>query len=151
MARFRFSLQNLLDIKEKIEEQEKNNYSQANLRLQEAVERLEFLKKRRSDAQGRLREEMSEALDVMAIRDQENAIEILKMYVENQQQVVFQREQELEEARLRLHEAMKERKTFEKLREKAFEEFMIEENRREQKEIDELVSYRFGSGALQKK
>ncbi len=151
MARFRFSLQNLLDIKEKIEEQEKNNYSQANLRLQEAVERLEFLKKRRSDAQGRLREEMSEALDVMAIRDQENAIEILKMYVENQQQVVLQREQELEEARLRLHEAMKERKTFEKLREKAFEEFMIEENRREQKEIDELVSYRFGSGALQKK
>ena len=78
----------------------------------------------------------------------EEAIEILKMYVRQQEIVVRQREQELEEARVRLSEAMKERKTFEKLREKAFDEFVAEENKKEQKEVDELVSYRYGTGTV---
>ena len=36
----------------------------------------------------------------------------------------------------------------EKLREKAFEEFVAEENKKEQKEVDELVSYRYGTGTV---
>ncbi len=43
---------------------------------------------------------------------------------------------------------MKERKIFEKLREKAFEEFVFEENRKEQKEVDELMSYKHGTKAV---
>ena len=42
-------------------------------------------------------------------------------------------------------EAMKERKTFEKLKEKAFEEFKLEIEAQEKKEVDELTSFRFGS------
>ena len=59
--------------------------------------------------------------------------------------MVLQRQKDVEAARELLNEAMKERKTYEKLRERAFEEFKLEENRKEQKEIDELVSYRFGA------
>ena len=44
----------------------------------------------------------------------------------------------------KLDNAMKERKTYEKLREKAFEQFKIEIEAQERKEIDELVSFRFG-------
>lgn len=40
---------------------------------------------------------------------------------------------------------MQESKTQERLREKAFEEFMREENAREAREVDELVSYTHGS------
>ena len=58
--------------------------------------------------------------------------------------MVKQREKEVDVAREHLNEAMKERKTFEKLREKALEAFLAEENLREQKEVDELVSYRYG-------
>ena len=39
-------MQNLLTMKEKLEEQEKNNYSQANLRLMEAEEELQRLQDR---------------------------------------------------------------------------------------------------------
>ena len=39
---------------------------------------------------------------------------------------------------------MQERKIQEKLRENAFEAFMKEENAREGKEVDELVSYTYG-------
>ena len=48
-------------------------------------------------------------------------------------------------SREHLNEAMKERKTCEKLKEKAFEKFVAEENQKEQKEVDELVSYRYGA------
>ena len=40
---------------------------------------------------------------------------------------------------------MKERKTYEKLKEKAFEQFKIEIEAQERKEVDELVSFRFGA------
>jgi flagellar FliJ protein len=39
---------------------------------------------------------------------------------------------------------MQESKTQAKLREKAFEAFLKEENAKESKEIDELVSYTYG-------
>ena len=42
-------------------------------------------------------------------------------------------------------EAMKERKVFEKLREKAWEKFQKEELQKEQKEVDELVSYTYSN------
>ena len=47
----------------------------------------------------------------------------------------------LEQARGRLKEAMQESKTQQKLREKAFEQFVKDENAREAKEVDELTSY----------
>lgn len=150
MAKFVFSLQNLLDIKEKLEEQEKNNFSRANLRLREAEDKLEALKGRQREAEKRLREVVTSVLDVGEIRRREDAVEIIKMYVGQQKLVVLQCEKEVEVARQRLNEAMKERKTFERLREKAFETFVEEENRKEQKEVDELVSYRYGSGVIDK-
>ena len=50
-------------------------------------------------------------------------------------------------AQRRLNDAVKERKTYEKLRENAFEDFMQEMNAQESKEIDELVSYSYQSGS----
>ncbi len=98
-----------------------------------------------AEAQELLRLEIESSLDVRSIRRRENAVEILRMYVRQQEFVVLQRQKDVEAARELLNEAMKERKTYEKLRERAFEEFKLEENRKEQKEIDELVSYRFGA------
>ena len=53
-------------------------------------------------------------------------------------------EKNLEIARTELNRIMIERKTHEKLREKAFEEFKQELEHAESKEIDELVSYTYG-------
>lgn len=144
MAKFVFSMQNILNMKEKLEDQEKNNFAQANLRLQEAVAEQEELEQRLAEAKKKLQKEVSDALDVRTIRSREDAVEILRMYVRQQILVVKQREKEVDVAREHLNEAMKERKTFEKLREKALEAFLAEENLREQKEVDELVSYRYG-------
>ena len=52
-------------------------------------------------------------------------------------------EKNLEAARVRLNNVMIERKTHEKLKEIAFEEFKQEIQYAENKEIDELVSYTY--------
>ncbi len=144
MARFIFPLQNILNMKEKLEEQAKNEYSQANARLHEAEDEEERLRQRESDAEEDLKSILAESLDVMEIKKKEDAVEILKVYVKEQHLVVIKCARDVEIAREKLNEAMKERKTFEKLREHAFEDFVKEQNQIEQKEIDELVSYRHG-------
>ncbi len=145
MARFRFSMENILSMKEKLEEQEKVEYSQCMMRLNQEEERYQELLERQSMIEVELKNTINEVLDISEIRDKEDALEIMKMYVMQQGLVVEQCQEEVRLAREKLSEAMRERKTYENLRDKAFEEFKLEESKREQKEIDELVSYRYGN------
>lgn len=144
MAKFIFPLQNILTVKEKLEEQAKNEFSQANMRLREAEDEEQRLKDREQAAEETLRQTLTESLDVLEIKKCEDAVEILKVYVQTQHLVVIKCARDVEIAREKLNEAIKERKTFEKLREHAFEDFVKEMNLQEQKEVDELVSYRHG-------
>ena len=145
MARFIFSMQNILNMKEKLEEQAKNNFAQANRSLQEALFQQKQCENRLEAGKQTLKEAMLENLKVGQIRRREDDVEIFRMYLRQQILVVKQKEKEVEVAREHLNEAMKERKTFEKLKENAFEKFVAEENQKEQKEVDELVSYRYGA------
>ena len=64
--------------------------------------------------------------------------------IKTQELEVEKAKQIQEEKRLKLQNAMQERKTQEKLYENAFAEFIQEENAREGREIDELTSYKYG-------
>lgn len=145
MARFRFSMESVLNIKKKLEEQAKNEYGQANARLFREQEKLNTFLMRREEAKQKLKLILSETLSVTEIRKMEDAVEVLSFYVVQQQLEVKRCEKEVEIAREKLTEAMKERKIFDKLKEKAYEEFLKEENWKEQKEVDELMSFKHGS------
>lgn len=54
-------------------------------------------------------------------------------------------EKNVETAMMKLTVAVKERKVQEKLKEKAFEEFLHELNAQEMKEIDEVVSFNYNN------
>ena len=141
MKKFLYQMQNILDLKYKIEEQEKNNYSIAKQRLNEEEEKLNSLQQRKLDYENELREMMLSRLLVTQIRRYEDAIETMKHLIVTQTQVVKKAQQVVDLAMTKLEFAMKERKIHEKLREKAFEEYVIEWNEEEKKEIDELVSF----------
>ncbi len=145
MARFRFSMESVLNIKKKLEEQAKNEYGQANARLFREQEKLNTFLIRREEAKQKLKLILSETLSMTEIRKMEDAVEVLSFYVVQQQLEVKRCEKEVEIAREKLTEAMKERKIFDKLKEKAYEEFLKEENWKEQKEVDELMSFKHGS------
>lgn len=141
MKKFLYQMQIILDLKYKIEEQEKNNYSIAKQRLNEEEEKLNSLQQRKLVYENELREMMLSRLLVTQIRRYEEAIETMKHLIVTQTQVVKKAQQVVDLAMAKLEFAMKERKIHEKLREKAFEEYVIEWNEEEKKEIDELVSF----------
>ena len=145
MARFRFSMESVLNIKKKLEEQAKNEYGQANARLFREQEKLNTFLMRREEAKQKLKLILCETLSMTEIRKMEDAVEVLSFYVVQQQLEVKRCEKEVEIAREKLTEAMKELKIFDKLKEKAYEEFLKEENWKEQKEVDELMSFKHGS------
>ncbi len=144
MSKFFYRMQNILDIKMKLEEQAKNEYAIAQAKLNEEEERRDRLIFRQGAYEQKARELAEDVLDVPVILENGNAINVMKHLVADQQIVVKRAEDFLEKRRVRLQEVMTERKTHDKLKEKAFEAFMQEENARESKEIDELTSYTYG-------
>ena len=112
MAKFTYRMQNILDIKIKLENQAKIAYATAS----------------------------------QEIRECKRAIDVMKSLQRAQMMKVHAAEKTLEMARIELNRVMVERKTHEKLRERAFEEFKQEIAQAESKEIDELVSYNYHEG-----
>lgn len=144
MAKFRYRMQSILDIKNQMETQAKLELGQAQNRLLEEQERLEKLFDRRKGYLEEGRKLRMNSLKVQQLRENEYAMARIEQFIEEQKVNVRNAEKEVDAARKKLQEVMQERKTHEKLREKAFEQFMRDENARESKEVDELTSYTYG-------
>lgn len=145
MKKFIYPLQNVLNLKEKLESQEKILFQTAMSELRKEQEQLELLEHRKEGYEERLRESVSSRLDLLSVKKNKEAVEIIKDMILQQTGKVRLAERHAEVARKRLEEAMKERKTLEKLKEDAFSQYRIEYEKEEQKEIDELVNFRYKS------
>lgn len=144
MKKFRYSMQSLLVIKQKLEDQAKAAYGAAKLRLNEEEERLEVLYRKRETYVEEKRKVMSTRLDVPKLNRLQLAVEATDDQIVRQKQNVKKAEVALRAAEERLVESMTERKTQERLRENAFEVYRQEMNAEEQKEIDERTSFQYG-------
>lgn len=143
MAKFIFKMENILEVKRKLEDQEKSVYASALAVLDEEQQRLALLEQQREGYKERLTSMMTASLNIDQIKTLEDAVEVMKYRIREQMVRVQDAEIKAERARLALQEAMVERKTYEKLKEKAFEEFKLEINAQEKKEVDELVSFTY--------
>ncbi|MCR5607772.1 MAG: flagellar export protein FliJ [Lachnospiraceae bacterium] len=143
MAVFRYSLQNILTIKEKIEEQCKASFAMANREYIEECDKLERLEEKKNYYEQEIKRSYEDVISIVEMKKLHESIEITKRAMEEQKIVIKKAEKKVEEEREKLNEAMKERKTFEKMKEKAFENFLEEIKKEEDKVNDELVSFRF--------
>ena len=144
MAKFVYRMQSILNIKIQMENQAKMELGQAQRKLLEEEERLQTLYDRKDYYLEEGRRLRMDSLKVLSLRDNEYAVARMEEYIEAQKENVKKAELQVEEARQKLQEIMTERKAQERLREKAFEQFMQEENAKEGKEVDELISYTYG-------
>lgn len=144
MARFRYSMQSILDIKMKMETQAKQEFASARTALDEEVRRLAELVDRKTAYEAESARLLSGTLNLREIEDNKNALLCMEDYIVKQKGQIAIAERNLEKARVRLQEVMVERKTHETLKEKAFEEFLMDEKKQESKEVDELTSYTYG-------
>jgi flagellar FliJ protein len=143
MAKFVYRMQNILDIKVKMESQAKVAYGLASAKLTEEQDKLQKIILRRVSYENKAKELANGILDIQSIKECRNAIEAMKERQRIQVMNVHAAEKNLEIARENLNKVMVERKTHEKLREKAFDEFKHEIEHEESKEVDELVSYTY--------
>lgn len=143
MAKFVYRMQNILNIKLKLESQAKIAYSNANRALQEEQEVLQHLMLRRMEYEKKLKALMEGPINISEINHARADVNSMKNLIRKQLMAVRKAEILVEEARRNLNSVMQERKTYEKLKEKEFESFKKELLYEESKEIDQLVSYSY--------
>ena len=143
MAKFVYKMQNILNIKIKLEIQAKNVYAAANRKYLEEQEILQELMLRRVGYEKKLKELMNGNIDIKAVTNARNDVNTMKTIVRRQMVEVHKAEKDVETARNELNRIMMERKTQEKLKEKDFEKFKEELKAEEAKEIDQLVSFTY--------
>ena len=144
MSRFIYRMQNILNIKYKLEEQAKTEFMLANQILRQEEEKLQELINRKINYEETIRKLLQNQLQVDRIRENQEAIRRMEEFIQAQKVRVEEAARQVEIKATKLTELMQERKAQEKLKEKAFEVFLQEENAREGKEIDELVSFTYG-------
>lgn len=145
MAKFIYSMENVLNVKYKLEDQAKTAFSQAQMQVNEAKSELDKLVDRRRSYEQEKHHMMSGRLDVRRLNECENAIHTMEYYETQQKKKIAALEAVLDNATRKLKEAMMERKTHEKLKDNEFQVFLQELNAQEKKEIDELVSFQFNN------
>lgn len=149
MSKFIYRMQNILNIKAKLEEQAKMDYGLARARLTEEEEKLERLAERKSAYEDMARNSLVNALSVRRMKENKEAILKMDEFMKRQREEIRKAEKKVEIERQKLQAAVQERKIQEKLRENAFEAFMEEEKAQESREIDELTSYTYGQKRLE--
>ena len=144
MAKFVYSMQNILNLNEKLEDQAKMAYASQQAVVNEEEEKEKRLRDRKAAYEDEARRIREDSVNVKEMMLNANAISIMGELINEQHGVVLKEEEVLEVRRAALEEAMKDRKTQEKLKEKAFDVFKQELAMEESKEIDQLTSYTFG-------
>ena len=144
MSKFVYRMQNILNVKYKLEDQAKTEFMIANQVLQEEEEKLQGLRIRKKGYEDTVRTLLQNQLQVDRIKENQEAIVRMEEFIRAQIIKVEEAAKQVEIKAAKLTELMQERKAQEKLKEKAFEVFLQEENARESKEIDELVSFTYG-------
>ena len=144
MAVFRYKMQGILNIKEKLETRAKQDFAEANDRLAEEKEKLAELQRRKAAYMEEGVALRLEHIDVRKIRENKMAVMKMDEYIARQIVQINQAAKAVERARIALQELVQERKTHEKLKENAFAEYVREELYQENKEIDQLTTYTHG-------
>ena len=138
-------MQNILNIKEKLETQAKNDFAAANLELaQEQDVLVQMLEHNRLLEEESKQLRLKESLSIKEIKDNTLSMELQKEKMKQQALRIHAAEKKVEQKRKVMVGLMQEKKTHELLKEKAFEQFLLDEKAEESKQIDELTSYTYG-------
>ena len=143
MAVYKYKMQGVLDIKEKLETQSKQEFANANLKLMEEEALLEQIRQRKQEYIEEGVKLRMQVIDPVAIDINKRSVEVMEDNEKAQEREVAVARKNVEAARKKMMDARTETKIYEKLKENDFKEFMIEEGKAESKEIDELNSFRF--------
>ena len=139
--KFNYSLQSVLDYKKQIEDFKKEDFADANNRLNKENDVLDNISHTHQKAMESLRHKKQ-----FEIQEQKHYAQYminLESKIQEQKNKVNHCEQQRDEARIKLESAQKERKIMESLEEKELEQFIKEIKLKEEKELNEIATIGF--------
>ena len=110
MAKFVYRMQSILNIKEKMESQARNDFARARRHLNEEEEKLQNLMDRKAFYEQQGRELQKSGLNVRDILENRGAIERMQEFITLQKKAVVTAQAQLEDARQKLQDAVQEKR-----------------------------------------
>lgn len=140
---FKYQFETILNLKTRMEEMKKSELKLALARLEKEKSKLENLKKDKEKEYEILKEKQKEKFTAEDLRLFNNYISALNNKINIQITVVAKEENKANKVREELVKVSKEKKMFEKLKEKKLEEYMHEYYAQEQQVTDNIVSFKY--------
>lgn len=145
MAGFQFRMAGFLGIKEKIEEQKKLEYGKALKKLDDERNLLNLLNDKKNNVIYSMRESINLGIHTFELKRYNDYIDYIKKRIVEQEDAVDKAKDFAETKRIELVEAVKERKMLEVIKENDRIEYNKEQLLKEQKIVDEIVSYQYNN------
>lgn len=142
---FRFELQPVLALKEKLEDHKKRELGVANTHKERLEGEKNTLIELHDDAYNEIRRQYQEGMNVSQLKQFNYYTAHLNKRIEKKELEIVKATKEVHQKRNELLEAVKQRKILENLKEIKFEQFKDEEIRAENQIVDEIVSYKYGA------
>jgi len=138
-------MENILNVKTKIEEQKKMALAKAMMDHKLALEKQATIKRELDATIEIFREKQKQSQSVSDFKRLSHNVNYFEKVYKDQKQVVLKAEANVEHRRKELQKALEEKKIQEKLKEKALDLFLEEEKYKEIKILDEIVGYRYST------
>jgi len=142
MAKFIFKLQSVLNLRKQKEDSIKNELAVA-IRKLEAERRKLFELENTLEDSVREFNEKAKKTTVHELIEFNEYLSLLNSRIKSQKENVNNAAKYVDKVREELVKAMKDRKILEKLKDRQYEEFLLERKRLEQKTNDEIVSFNY--------
>lgn len=141
MINFKFKYENLLNLVEKKEDDIKNALSCAYNELHLEEEKLYALEKEVNNYSSILKDKSNNGCKLSTLKNIDDYIKTVHLKIKIQNDKIAEKKEKIQFIKDKLIEISKEKKIFEKLKEKKFEEYKTFLKLEEDKIIDQLVSY----------
>lgn len=145
MKKFKFRLENVLELRTKTLEDRQLEMAAIQVRLNEANNKLISLEQSRLQAKGDLENILGagENIEFIRVKNYQDYIAKLDDDISIQHKVIADIENELELKQEEVREALKAKKMLEKLKEKEYKAFLKDFEQREAKELDDIALTRY--------
>ena len=142
MASYRFKLQKLLELKVNLEEEKKNQLGLAFQRLNDENEKLKQLRIELSNADKELKDQAKDGIEIRELKVCTQGIDYYKSLIKKQILSVKMADEYVEVCRSELIKASQDKKVMEKLKDKDYVKYLYTEQKKEDRIVDELVSFK---------
>ena len=138
--KFQFTLQKLLNLKEQLFENERNILTEMQAVLGRLNRDLDVLRQDHAMRAHELREELARGISSMDLARLKSFIGLVEDNIEHKLRQIDLQQQAIDRQNDKLREAKIELNTYEKLKEKKYEEYLYKESKEQEQFIEEFVS-----------